>query len=152
MQRKALLLYKLNYRWHNHLDPDVKKIPLTDEEEKLIFQGHQKHGNRWADIAKMLNGRTDNVVKNFFYSTLRRQLRKISKKIKGRRRKEPAEITMSYVKQIMKENKIPYSDLDNENVKEALMNLDDSEDEKMSAVKDHEDGRYSLYYYNSSLP
>jgi len=111
-------------RWHNHLDPVVQKEPLSAEEERQIFEGHKKHGNKWADIAKELKGRTDNVVKNYFYATLRRQLRKISKYIKGKRKKDPSEITLQYIHQIMKDHTIPYSALDNDNVREAIEELD----------------------------
>ena len=51
----------------------------TKEEEMIIFQAHRKYGNKWADISKYLVGRTDNSVKNHFYSTLRKSLRRINK-------------------------------------------------------------------------
>ena len=65
-------------RWHNHLDSNIKKDPITVDEEKKLFELHKVYGNKWAQIANEMNGRTDNSIKNHFYSTLRRQLRKIN--------------------------------------------------------------------------
>lgn len=44
-------------RWYNHLDPEIKKDPWTDEEDRLVIELHAKLGNRWAEIAKHLDGR-----------------------------------------------------------------------------------------------
>lgn len=66
-------------RWHNHLDSSIDKNPWTQEEDDLIFELHKQHGKSWSKIAENIPGRTDNSVKNRFYSTLRRNLRKYNK-------------------------------------------------------------------------
>ena len=64
-------------RWHNHLDPNISKRKWTMEEDLLIVKLHLVHGNRWCDIAKQVDGRTDNAIKNRYNSNLRKRLNEL---------------------------------------------------------------------------
>ncbi|KAI4351551.1 hypothetical protein L6164_005908 [Bauhinia variegata] len=64
-------------RWTNYLRPDLKHESFTPQEEELIINLHEAIGSRWSLIAKRLPGRTDNDVKNYWNTKLRKKLMKM---------------------------------------------------------------------------
>ncbi|XP_050289641.1 transcription factor MYB26-like [Quercus robur] len=61
-------------RWLNYLKPDLKRGSFSPQEAALIIELQGILGNKWAQIAKQLPGRTDNEVKNFWNSSIKKKL------------------------------------------------------------------------------
>ncbi|KAI3686503.1 hypothetical protein L1987_80182 [Smallanthus sonchifolius] len=64
-------------RWTNYLRPGIKRGNFTDQEEKMIIHLQALLGNRWAAIASYLPQRTDNDIKNYWNTHLKKKLNKI---------------------------------------------------------------------------
>ncbi|XP_028775748.1 transcription factor MYB59-like [Neltuma alba] len=59
-------------RWVNYLHPGLKRGKMTPQEERLVLELHSKWGNRWSRIARKLPGRTDNEIKNYWRTHMRK--------------------------------------------------------------------------------
>ena len=82
-------------RWINSLDPDLLRKPWTEKEDSILIEHQKLWGNKWAKIATLLPGRTDNSVKNRWNSSLKRKLDRIAKgedpvQKRGRKPKRPS--------------------------------------------------------------
>jgi hypothetical protein len=57
------------------------RLDWNANERAILFQKHKELGNRWTAISKFLPNKTENIIKNFYYSSLRKLSRKVKKGI-----------------------------------------------------------------------
>lgn len=80
----------------------MKKEPWTEEEDKILIEAHKIVGNKWAEIARRLSGRTENYFKNHWNATKRRQ--KPKKKNQGNSSK--ATLLLKYIMEVTSAKKV----------------------------------------------
>ena len=61
-------------RWFNHLDPKIKRTEWSQEEQWVLFILRNQNNEKWSLISKRLMGRTDNAVKNYWNSRLKKRI------------------------------------------------------------------------------
>ncbi|THU73192.1 hypothetical protein C4D60_Mb04t20220 [Musa balbisiana] len=64
-------------RWTNYLRPDIKRGNFSEEEDGVIVRLHSALGNKWSKISTHLPGRTDNEIKNYWNTHLRKKLLRV---------------------------------------------------------------------------
>lgn len=147
-------------RWHNHLRPDIKvgiyvlfpylylfqessylietyivvmqKDVWTEEEDRVLIEGHAEMGNKWAEIAKRLPGRTENSIKNHWNATKRRQLSGRKCRTKSPR---PNSLLHNYIKSLITIEKGSSS---SSSISRNISNDDVSEMDFHNMVQDYE--------------
>ena len=61
------------------MDPDLTKDKWTCEDNMKLFELHKNMGSKWKEISGQFDRRTDNGIKNQFFSIIRKSLRKACK-------------------------------------------------------------------------
>ncbi|KAK1285808.1 Myb-related protein MYBAS2 [Acorus calamus] len=77
-------------RWVNYLHPGLKRGRMSPQEERLVLELHSRWGNRWSRIARRLPGRTDNEIKNYWRTHMRKQAQEMKRSMSSQSLSSPS--------------------------------------------------------------
>ena len=84
-------------RWHNHLDPKIKKTKWSLEEDLILYILQKNHGNKWTEIAQILEGRAENTIKNHWNASMSKKVGIIQHEIEARLNEACNEAEIEYL-------------------------------------------------------
>ncbi|KAK9153875.1 hypothetical protein Sjap_001355 [Stephania japonica] len=104
-------------RWLNYLRPDLKRGRMTTEEEHTILQLQEQWGNKWSKIARRLPGRTDNEIKNYWRTHLRKKVQEQKQEVwQEERTNEASTSTMTVRKTKFEHHVLDIEDMSKDSV------------------------------------
>jgi len=83
-------------RFINALDTSYKRGKFSEEEDKMILKYHKIYGNKWSKISKKMKTRSGDMIKNRFYSSLKKGVINNKSLLKKKRRKRATSKSKSY--------------------------------------------------------
>ena len=120
-------------RFINSLDTRYKRGKFSEEEDKMILKYHKIYGNKWTKIAKKMKTRTGDMIKNRFYSSLKKEV--IDKKnILRKKRKRSTSKYKSYPKE--NNSKIKAEEVSAENINSLTLEKKDEKNGIFSCSKE----------------
>ena len=88
-------------RFLNSLDTRYKRGKFSEEEDKMILKYHKIYGNQWAKIAKKIKTRTGDMIKNRFYSSLQKDIKRNKNSLKKKEKNRLKNIKLKILIEII---------------------------------------------------
>ena len=125
-------------RFLNSLDSKFNRGKFSEEEDQAIIKYYKIYGNSWAKIAKKLKTRTGDMVKNRFYSSLKKSIYKNKYLLKKKRERKSNKNTNKNQNEIINQTHI----FNNSNNSIELKNIIPSTQESTEKMEKNETTNY----------